>query len=546
MIVFRNRLFQLLAGSMLVMLFSCEDDDSGAFSPINPNAVNVTTTLSGDSEIIQYNPQIGSNYNSVLDDGTQLQLQIQPDPFDENDRITLTGELISAVNNLPGGLTSPLAINFGPTGFEFYNPAILIINLQQSITNIRGYSISNGQFRLIPIQVSSSGLVTMSISHFSDVGLIVGDAPIEEIANPVTADDYKHNIAVNQGNQDEVDKWLEEWKDKFIDPRLASVSTLESVLEVMVTVLEFASNKQMIGVADVSEELNLVRQLISNGIEILEMECNVSDCNVDVLNSLPRWIVASQYVGSEIDISSTLEKFCNGELLTMAQQISIQSNNTISISESREESYQLSLTNLIGNAITSSSSFEDLQTSSNDPNIAAITVSANDQSINVQAISEGATFVFVEDPCTQAKDSLFVEVLEAQIYSGTATVVFEDVQGSISRNESWQLTIEAEFRGSGESLDIVDATISGIVDRENTSCNLQGDCVTTSDQQTFACEAARYINGVIEWNNCSQNQQLQIISLSFEATPSETELAGELLINSRFTVCEHSISIPIQ
>ncbi len=476
-----------------------EDDVSPvANGGLNANTIRPTTQLSGEPEIIEYNPEDGFQSTFNLE-GNTINLEIPPNLLDTADQVTISVDLIIQIDNLPEGVAPVMAFHFEPAGFTFLEPAKITIKpaINLNLTTLSAFQFSNGTFRFMPVVENSAGSFTFLISHFSDIGLIDGVSEILEIDNPQTSDDFINNLAAAQKKAIELlESIFEQWKEAILRPRLEIDDKLEDLEWTIVEELKFIANKQMLGVESNNDELKEVQDLMLKGIGLLETECQNSECKKYVLKTALHWLANAQSVGiSDQDFPAvSIPNFCNGIIQDFYSSIELSQTGALQIPEGQTVSIAVELFNdiIVGERtpIQSSSAYGTLKLFNTNPAAATAEIDAASRSLNITGEFLGSTTITITDPCGESIHNIEVEVVEEQTYMGSISLTCTEsgttsVGGEFTTEKVWDLTITADIGlDDFNQTSIVTTSIEGSASIETTVC-LAGNCDTNTDDFTI-------------------------------------------------------------
>jgi hypothetical protein len=195
----------LMALPGLAMFVACGGDSGGlgvgaATSEPAPMTVLLDTNATASSTI----DSAGGVITATGSDSTVYALTVPPAALLDSESATVTVTPVSSVDGLPSSGGNVTAVQFGPDGLSFGEPATLTLKLPQAYDekDLLAYTYEGGGARIafVPIEHydSDTSIVTILIHHFSGAGVALGDQA-DLSANPTdprTERHYRQRIAL--------------------------------------------------------------------------------------------------------------------------------------------------------------------------------------------------------------------------------------------------------------------------------------------------------------------------------------------------------------
>ena len=169
---------------------------------------------------------------------------------------------------LPQNLEFISGIHLEPAGTEFLNPPAVLIKLPGLISDslvVFGYNEGSNEIYYLPYYTHTDYFINypnpvscllVNISHFSGIGVANGMIPDNTQSETKTSQDYVSDLAFyQQQNEDITDEVWTDYYDEIILPLMGGakkvfekVNSYESLRQVVIDMLEYMANRQLLGV----------------------------------------------------------------------------------------------------------------------------------------------------------------------------------------------------------------------------------------------------------------------------------------------------------
>ena len=296
------------------------------------NAIQVTPTLDEARAVTQIIGFDGGSISATAADGTVFTLSIPADSVRQRTRITLTP--VSRLDGLPFGNGTDVTVDLHPSGLMFDVPATLTIEPATPIPAGERilYGYSDNRLLLAEPVLKAQGIAIV-VPHFSGYGVArglmgnveearkrIGGSAEERIHSEMRAVLQEAREAEMRGEPTQnlnalLDPYFEQLDREVIQPRLAAAGqSCAAGRSAILTVLDYARQRELLGYEDPANTLDEVGDLLENTVAPKCMDEEYAMCtNEHIVHR-----IAMAYLGFDrqlellgIENSPVLEKMKN-------------------------------------------------------------------------------------------------------------------------------------------------------------------------------------------------------------------------------------------